>query len=74
MEARERDELEAIAERRKLVLERGDLVVREGALPVERGRAVIGEELAGELRVDGVGELARLLEVGGGRLEPERSA
>jgi hypothetical protein len=64
VEARKRDELEAIAHPRELLLEGGDLVVAEMALPVERGRAVVGEDLAGEALVDRLGEVRSLLHVG----------
>ena len=39
--------------------------------PVERGRAVVGQQLAGELVVDRLGEALGLLEVGLGGLAPD---
>src|SRR4029079_18255136 len=45
VEARERDELEAVAGAREGLLEGGDLGVVELALPVERRRAVVREQL-----------------------------
>ncbi len=71
VEAGERHELEPVAHRGELVLERRDRRVVEVLAPVERGRAVVGEELAGELRVHGFGELGRLVEVGRRGLAPE---
>lgn len=71
VEASERHELELVAHGADLLLERGDLGLVHRAAPVERRRAVVGEELAGELGVDGGGELAGLLEVGRGGLDPE---
>ena len=46
--------------------------VVELLLPVERRRAVVGEELARELRVNALGELARLLQIGLGGLAPDQ--
>src|SRR5262245_44018818 len=63
VEAGERDELEAVAERAERVLEAGDRLVVEVELPVERRRAVVGEPLARVARVDRLGEAARLVEV-----------
>src|SRR3954453_17627058 len=48
VEPRQRDELEPVAHRAELLLELRDLRVVERLLPVERRRAVVGEELAGE--------------------------
>ena len=52
VEAGQRDELELVAHRAELALELGDRRVVEVLLPVERRRAVVGEQLARELRVD----------------------
>ena len=71
VEAGERHELEPVAHRGELLLERRDRPVVEVLLPVERRRAVVGEELARVLRVDGLGELRGLVEVGRRRLAPE---
>ena len=49
VEAGERDELELVAHRAELALELGDGRVVEVLLPVERRRAVVGEQLAREL-------------------------
>src|ERR1700719_3054409 len=54
VEAGERDELEAVAHGGQLALESGDLRIIELALPVEGRRAVVRQQLAGELRVDGL--------------------
>ena len=74
MEAGERDELEPVAHRRQLLLEPRDRGVVEVPLPVERGRAVVREQLVGEDGVHPVGERARLLEVGRPGLAPEHVA
>jgi hypothetical protein len=60
VEARKLDELEAIAHAAQLLLEGGDLVVAEMALPVEGGGAVVGEDLAGEALVDRLGDRPRM--------------
>src|SRR4029079_3462771 len=60
VEAGERDELEAVAERSQVALERLDLRIAQVLAPVEGRRAVVGEELAGEPLVDRGGELLRL--------------
>ena len=71
MEARQRDELEAVAELRQALAEGRDLLVAQVALPVEGRRAVVGEQLAREALVDRLRELGRLAHVRRGRLEPE---
>ena len=71
MEAGERDELELVAHLAELFLEGRDLRVGELLLPVERGGAVVGEDLAGELLVDALGEGAGLADVGRGGLAPD---
>src|SRR5205823_12126193 len=71
VEARERDEEEAVAPLAQRVLERRDLVVLEMLPPVERRRAVVGERLAREALVYRLGELPRLAEIGGRGLEPD---
>src|SRR5512146_2400021 len=63
MEASQRDELELVAHRSKLALEGRDGGLVQLLLPVERWRAVIRQQLAWELRVNGAGEAARLLDV-----------
>src|ERR671919_569965 len=70
VEAGERDELEPIAHLAQLLLEGCDVAAVQMTLPVEGGRAVIGEELPREALVDRGGELARLAEVRGRRLAP----
>jgi hypothetical protein len=65
MEAGQRHELEAVAERREVALEARDLGFAEVAAPVERRRAVVREQLAREGRVDRRGERLGLLDVGG---------
>src|SRR4029077_9185803 len=72
VEARESDELEAETHRRELALELRDGRIVELPLPIEGWRAVVGEQLAGKLRMDPLGELARFLEIGLGGLAPEQ--
>src|SRR5699024_11580761 len=72
VEAGQGDELKGVAHRGQLPLERGDLVVVEVLLPVEAGRAVVGELLLGEVAVDPLGEGAGQLEVRLGGLDPQQ--
>ena len=58
MEACQSYELEAVPHRTEFLLERGDRGIVEMPLPIERRRAVVGEQLAGELRTDRFGERA----------------
>mmetsp|Transcript_1804 Transcript_1804/g.2609 ORF Transcript_1804/g.2609 Transcript_1804/m.2609 type:complete len:435 (+) Transcript_1804:320-1624(+) len=71
METGKGDELELVAEGTEGLLEGTDLLIAKELLPVEGRRAVVGEELAGELGVDGSGELLGLLHVGLTGLEPD---
>lgn len=71
VEPGQRDKLEAVPEGAELLLERRNLRLVHRAAPVEAGRAVVGQELPGELGVDGGGELAGLVEVRGRGLDPE---
>ena len=71
VEPGQRDKLEAVPEGAELLLERRDLRLVHRAAPVEAGRAVVGQELPGELGVDGGGEIAGLVEVRGRGLDPE---
>ena len=57
VETGQRDELEFVAHRTEFALELGDGRCVEVALPVERGRAVVGQHLARELLLDGFGKL-----------------
>ena len=70
----ESDELEGVAHGAQLLLEHGDLGVVQMRPPVERGRAVVGQHLVRVHRVDGLGELTGLVEVGRGGLAPEQVA
>ena len=72
MESGERDELEAIAQCGEVALETGDLGLREVAAPVERRRAVVGEQLPGEGGVDRARKRLGLLDVGRRGLEPQQ--
>jgi hypothetical protein len=74
VEARQGDELERVAELAQALLEGGDLVVVELALPVEGGRAVVGQQLARVGLVEGLGEVLGLVEVGLGGLAPDEVA
>src|ERR1039458_10243347 len=67
----QRDELELVAHAGELVLEAGDGRVVQILLPVERGRAVIGQQLAGIDLVHACGEFACFLEIGLGGFAPE---
>src|SRR5690606_8322657 len=71
VEACEGDELELVTHRPKFALEAGDGAVVEVLAPVEGRRAVVGQQLAGILRVDGLGELPRLVDVGPRGLAPQ---
>src|SRR3989449_11679908 len=71
MEGRERDELELVAHRAEVLLERGDLRLGEVLLPVEGRRTVVREQLARELGVHRLGEAAGFLDVGLRGLEPQ---
>jgi len=59
VDARQRDELEAIAHVAERLLELRDGAVVEVLLPVERWRAVVGQQFAGEARMDGIGKALR---------------
>ena len=72
VEAGERHELELVSHLPDGGLEVRDLLGLELLAPVERGRAVVGEELPGELLVDLAGEALGLVDVRGGGLEPEQ--
>src|SRR5262249_9634489 len=63
VEARERDELVLVTHGAKLTLEARDRRLVAIGAPVERGRAVVGEELVRELAADRLREGARLIEV-----------
>ena len=71
MEAGEGDELELVAHGGEVFLEGVDLGLGEFGAPVEGGGTVVGEELAGELGVDGGGELFGFGYVGFGGLAPD---
>ena len=72
MEAGHGHELELVAHGADRALVVGDLVLGQLLAPVERGRAVIGQHLAGEPAVDRVGEARRLLQVRLAGLPPEQ--
>ena len=54
------------------LLEGGDGGLIKVALPVEGGRAVVGQHLARELGLDGLCKLPGLRQVRGGRLHPQQ--
>src|ERR1700730_4441742 len=60
----ESDELEFVAHLAEFLLEVGDGDVVELFLPVERRRAIVGQEFAGEFRMNGVGKFPRFGEIG----------
>ena len=72
VEAGQRYELELVAHRAELGLEARNGLRVEFGLPVEARAAIVGEQLAGELRVDRVGEGARVLEIRVAGLEPQQ--
>jgi hypothetical protein len=72
METRQRDELELVAHVAQLFLERRDLLIVEFALPVEGGRAVVRQHLAGIFGVDGFRKFARFVQVGRGGFAPDQ--
>jgi hypothetical protein len=71
VEARQRDELELVAHGAQLPLELADGGVVQVALPVERGRAVVGEHLARVLLADALGEFPREGQIGRAGLAPD---
>src|SRR5260370_5293020 len=71
VESSQRDELELVSHGGELALEAGDGRIIQILLPVERGRAVVVQQLAGMNFMHGVGEFARFLEIVLGRFAPE---
>ena len=63
VEAGQSNELELVAIRRDFFLEFGNRGVVQILLPVEAGRAVVSQQLAGELGVDGFGKFARKFQI-----------
>ena len=72
MEAGQGDELELVAHLRQRRLEARNGRVVQLLLPVERRRAVVGQQLAGELRVDGIGKAFGFLKIRLGSLAPDQ--
>ena len=72
VEPGQRDELELVAHRASSRWKRGDRRVVEVLAPIEGRRAVVGQHLARELRVDRLGELPRLVQVGLRGLAPQQ--
>jgi hypothetical protein len=72
VEAGQRHELELVAHGADLALEARRGLDAHLALPVEDGRAVVGSILPGELAVDRLREVARILQVGVGGLPPQQ--
>eukprot|EP01092_Planopodium_desertum_P013804 TRINITY_DN67867_c0_g8_i3.p1 TRINITY_DN67867_c0_g8~~TRINITY_DN67867_c0_g8_i3.p1 ORF type:complete len:672 (-),score=294.42 TRINITY_DN67867_c0_g8_i3:1748-3763(-) len=66
------DELELVAVAAQLLLEPGNGGVVQVLLPVEAGRAVVGQQLARELRMDRLGELPREFQVRLAGLAPHK--
>src|SRR6266478_6054616 len=71
VEARQRDELEFVAHFSEFLLEVGDGDVVKLFLPVERRRAIIGQEFPWEFRMNGVGEFPRFGEIRSGGFAPK---
>ena len=71
MEAGQRDELELVAHRRDVTLKTRDRGVVQIFAPVERRRAVVSQQLAGEFRVNAIGEFARFVNIGLGSFAPD---
>ena len=72
VEAGQGDELELVPHLAEFALELLDGAVVEVLAPVEGRRAVVGQQLVRVPRVDGIGELPRLIQVRGGGLHPEQ--
>ena len=70
--SRERDELEAVAQRRQAFAPATHLVGAQFRLPVEGRRAVVGQQLARIPGVDAFREAAGFLDVGLGGLAPDQ--
>src|SRR5215471_13818161 len=71
MPSGQRDELILVAESTELLIEVGNCLVVEVLLPVERRRAIVGQEFAGELRMNGLCEFLCFRQVRSRCLEPE---
>ena len=72
VEAGQRDELEPVAHGRELLAELRDRRLVQVRAPVERRRAVVGQQLVRVLALDRLGELAGHVEVGRGGLHPDQ--
>ena len=72
VEAGERDELEAVAHGGQLALEDGEAARIEVTPPVERRRAVVGQQLARIALMDRFRKAPRLAQVRRGRLAPQQ--
>ena len=72
VEAGQGDELELVAHGAEFALELGDGGLVEIGSPVERRRAIVGQQLAGILLVHRLGELAGLVQVGVRGLPPQQ--
>src|SRR5690554_541408 len=72
VEARQRDELEAVTHGPEFALEARNRIVVQVLLPVEGRRAIVCQQLAGELAMNGLGKLARVFKVGCGRFTPDK--
>ena len=71
MEAGQGHELKLVAHGAQLALKGGDGGVVQVGLPVERGRTVVGQQLAGKFGVDAFGEAPGLVQVGFGGFAPD---
>src|SRR5258705_4374261 len=71
MKSSQGDKLEFVAHFAQFLLKIGDGHVVQLLFPMERRRAVVGEQLARDLRVDGVGEFSRFSQVRRRGLAPQ---
>src|SRR5690606_29660946 len=72
VETSQGDELELVAHGTELALELGNGGVVQVLLPVERWRAVVGQQLARELTVDGFRKAASVFQIRGGSFAPDQ--
>src|SRR5690606_30223693 len=72
VETSQGNELELVAHGTEFALELGNGGVVQVLLPVERWRAVVGQQLARELTVDGFGKAASVLQIRRGGFAPDQ--
>ena len=64
VEASQRDELKFVAHRAQFALEAGDVGFVEIGAPIERGRAIVRQQLVGKFSVNRFGECPCLFQIG----------